>query len=62
MPFEFKAVSAYYLSLYVLLSGSENGLNTFPLANKLAKGEKLALVLIYLNRFTIDYTSVMEIS
>lgn len=42
---EFEAMLAYWLSCYVLPSGPTDGLNPymFPLAIRLAKGERLGL-------------------
>lgn len=45
-----EALLAYWLSWFVLPSGLEDGLNDYviPLAILLAKGEKLALALLYM--------------
>lgn len=44
------AMLSYWLSWYVLLSGPEDGINSyiFPLAIRLAKGKSLALAPIFL--------------
>lgn len=45
-----EAMLAFWLSWYVLSSGPEDGINSyvFPLAIKLAKGEKFALTPVFL--------------
>lgn len=49
MRIEFETMLVHWLSWYVLPSGPEDGLNpyVFPLAIRLAKGERLALASIY---------------
>lgn len=53
-----KAMLAYWLSWYVLPSGPKDGMNpyVFPLAVRLAKGEKLALAPVFLGSlfFNLD--------
>lgn len=54
---EFEAMLSYWMSWYVLPSGREDGLNpyVFPLAIKLAKGERLALAPVYIGSlFRLD--------
>lgn len=47
---EFEAMLSYWLSWYILLRSPEDSLSSygFPIAIKLDKGERLALVPIYL--------------
>lgn len=57
---EFEAMVAYCLSWYVLPSCLKDGLNSyvFPLVVLLEKGEKLALVPLYLGLCSSGQTSV----
>lgn len=60
---EFKAMLSYWISLLILSSSPGDSLcpYVFTLVIKLAKGERFALVSIYLVRFSIDCMSALVI-
>lgn len=57
---EFDAMVLYWLSWYVLSSDPDYSLNfyMFPLLIRLTKGERLALMPIYLHSLFIDWINV----